>query len=226
MTRQSLIYRDKSNRRVFVACGHDISSWLKTIIACLIISLMIMGPLAPLAPAAPKVKRPSADPNTTAPLAPVAPAITATKVDSFPDVDGNGKAEPGDTITYDVNINNSGTDATGVNFSDTIDANTTLVGGSLKVSPLAYADTYNAAQNTPLSVGAPGVLTNDTGLPSPTAVAIAGGATAQGGTVTLNTDGSFSYTPASGFTGVDTFNYTITNGLTPQHTPQVSIIVD
>src|SRR5690349_18746805 len=226
MTRQSLIYRDKSNRRVFVAGGYDISSWLKTIIACIIISLMIMGPLAPLAPAAPKVKRPSADPNTTAPLPPVAPAITATKVDSFPDVDGNGKAEPGDTITYDVNVTNNGSDATGVNFSDTIDANTTLVGGSLKVSPLAFADSFNAAQNTPLSVAAPGVLANDTGVPAPTAVAITGGATAQGGTVTLNTDGSFVYTPANGFTGTDTFNYTVTNGLTPNDTAQVSITVD
>ena len=206
----------------------------KTFIACSIISLLLLGPLAPLSVATPSSSGSTATPpHSSAPPTPAAPApppltpsITATKVDSFPDVDGNGKAEPGDTITYDVNINNSGTDATGVNFSDTIDANTTLVGGSLKVSPLAYADTYNAAQNTPLSVGAPGVLTNDTGLPSPTAVAIAGGATAQGGTVTLNTDGSFSYTPASGFTGVDTFNYTITNGLTPNDTAQVSITVD
>jgi uncharacterized repeat protein (TIGR01451 family) len=32
---------------------------------------------------------------------------------------------PGETITYDVNISNSGgADATGVNFLDTIDANT------------------------------------------------------------------------------------------------------
>ena len=154
------------------------------------------------------------------------PSITATKVDSFADADGDGKAAPGEAITYDVNITNSGTDATGVNFSDTIDANTTFVGGSLKISPLAYADTFNAAQNTPLSVGAPGVLTNDTGTPSPTAVAIAGGATAQGGTVTLNTDGSFLYTPAAGFTGTDTFNYTVTNGLTPNDTAQVSIVVD
>jgi methionine-rich copper-binding protein CopC len=154
------------------------------------------------------------------------PTITATKVDSFPDPDGNGKAEPGDAITYDVNISNSGTDATGVNFSDTIDPNTTLVGGSLKVSPLAFADTYNAAKDTPLSVGAPGVLTNDTGVPAPTAVAIAGGATAQGGTVTLNTDGSFTYMPAAGFVGTDTFTYTATNGLSPNDSAQVTITVD
>src|SRR5215217_7543753 len=49
----------------------------------------------------------------------VAPLITATKTDAFPS-HPSGKAEPGDTITYTVQINNSGTDATGVVFNDTI----------------------------------------------------------------------------------------------------------
>jgi uncharacterized repeat protein (TIGR01451 family) len=212
------------------ACYHA----SKTVIVCLIISMMILGPLAPLSLASPSSSSRSTastnaapDPAVPAPVAaPLVPDISATKVDSFPDPDGDGKAAPGETITYDVNITNNGTDANGVNFTDTIDSNTTLVPGSLKVSPLAYADVYSAAQNTPLSVGAPGVLTNDTGIPTPTAVAIAGGATAQGGTVTLNTNGSFLYTPATGFTGVDTFNYTVTNGLTPNDTAQVTINVD
>src|SRR5689334_3346414 len=206
----------------------------RAFVACLIIALLILGPLTPLSLASSPssststATAPNSAPPTTPPAAPapLVPNISATKVDSFPDVDGNGKAEPGDTITYDVNVTNNGSDATGVLFRSTIDANTTLVPGSLKVSPLAYADTFSAAQNTPLSVGAPGVLGNDTGIPSPTAVAIAGGATTQGGTVTLNTDGSFLYTPAAGFTGVDTFNYTITNGLTPNDTAQVTINVD
>ena len=207
----------------------------KTIIASLIISMMVLGPLAPLSLASPRSSKPSKTATTNAAPAPVpaapvpaplVPDISATKVDSFPDPDNDGKAAPGETITYDVNVTNNGTDATGVTFTDTIDSNTTLVPGSLKVSPLAYADTYSAGQNTPLSVGAPGVLTNDTGIPTPTAVAISGGATAQGGTVTLNTNGSFLYTPANGFTGVDTFNYTVTNGLTPNDTAQVTINVD
>src|SRR5689334_13758851 len=206
----------------------------RAFVACLIIALLILGPLTPLSLASSPssststATAPNSAPPTTPPAAPapLVPNISATKVDSFPDVDGNGKAEPGDTITYDVNVTNNGSDATGVNFTDTIDANTTLVGGSLKVSPLAYGDTFSAAKDTPLSVGAPGVLANDTGIPAPTAVAIAGGATAQGGTVTLNTDGSFLYTPASGFTGADSFNYTVTNGLTPNDTAQVVINVD
>ncbi|HEX6718177.1 MAG TPA: Ig-like domain-containing protein [Pyrinomonadaceae bacterium] len=215
----------------------DHHSWTRTLVACLIISLMVLSPLAPLTPsasAAPKPAKPAAAPPTepaAAPrvepaTAPLVPAITATKTDSFADADADGKAAPGETITYDVNVTNNGTDATGVNFTDTIDTNTTLLGGSLKVSPLAYADTFFAAKDTPLSVGTPGVLTNDTGIPSPTAVAIAGGATAQGGTVTLNTNGSFLYNPPAGFTGTDTFNYTATNGLTPNDTAQVTITVD
>jgi uncharacterized repeat protein (TIGR01451 family) len=160
--------------------------------------------------------------------APAATVVTATKTDSFDDPDGDGKAEPGQTITYEVNISNTGAaDATGVQFADTIDPNTTLVGGSLRVSPLAYADSYNATVNTPLSIAAPGVLSNDTGTPAPAAQPIAAGATAQGGTVTLNADGSFTYTPPSAtFEGADTFGYTVTNGTTPNDTATVTINVD
>lgn len=161
------------------------------------------------------------------PFAPPSAIITATKTDSFPDPNSDGQAEPGDTITYNLNVSNTGaTDATGVTFNDTIDANTTFVPGSLKVSPLAFADSYNATKDVALSIAAPGVLANDTGTPSPTAQPIAGGATTQGGTVTLNADGSFNYTPPSGFQGADTFTYTATNGLSPNDTATVTINVD
>ena len=169
----------------------DYSHTPRTFVACSIICLMVLGQLAPLASAARKSNaRPvnrSLEIETSAPatLAPLVPGITATLTDSFPDLDGDLKANPGETITYTATIVNSGTDARPVQFTNTIDPNTTLVGGSLKVSPLAFADTYVAAQNTQLSVGAPGVLTNDTGTPAPTAVPIAAGPTTGGGTVTL-----------------------------------------
>jgi uncharacterized repeat protein (TIGR01451 family) len=161
------------------------------------------------------------------PATPATTIVTASKTDSFPDPNNDGKAEPGDTITYDVNVNNTGaSDATGVTFTDTIDPNTTLVPGSLRISPLAFADSYTATKDTALNIAAPGVLANDTGTPAPTAQPIAAGATAQGGSVTLNADGSFSYTPPSGFTGTDSFNYTATNGLSPDDTATVTINVD
>ena len=108
---------------------------------------------------------------------------------------------------------------------DTIDGNTTLVGGSLKVSPFNFPDVFAAAENTPLVVGAPGVLTNDTGLPAPSAVPIAGGATAQGGTVTLAADGSFTYNHPPTLKE-RRFTYTATNGLTPNDTALVTLNVD
>ncbi|HEV2862472.1 MAG TPA: Ig-like domain-containing protein [Pyrinomonadaceae bacterium] len=158
---------------------------------------------------------------------PATAVVAATKTDSFADPDGDGKAEPGDAVTYDVNVSNpSATDAAGLVFTDTIDPNTTLVAGSLRVSPLAFADSYNATKGIALTINAPGVLSNDTGTPSPTATAIAAGPTAQGGTVTLNSDGSFTYTPPAGFEGADTFNYTATNGLSPNDTATVTINVD
>src|SRR5947207_12461890 len=58
------------------------------------------------------------------------PNITATKVDAWDDTaTPDGKAEPGQTITYTVTISNTGTaDATGVTFTDSVDTNTSLVG--------------------------------------------------------------------------------------------------
>jgi uncharacterized repeat protein (TIGR01451 family) len=65
-----------------------------------------------------------------------------TKVDSLlNDVDGDGVADPGDTLRYTVTVTNgTGTNCTNVVFTDTVDANTTLVPGSVKVLPLAIDD--------------------------------------------------------------------------------------
>ena len=137
-------------------------------------------------------------------------------------------ASPGDTINYTAIISNSGTaDATGVQFNDTVDANTTVVTASVKMSPLAFADNYNGVADTPLVVAAAqGVLANDTGLPAPTAGTITDGPTTQGGTVTLNSDGGFTYTPPANFAGAsDTFTYTATNGQLPNDTATVTIAI-
>src|SRR6266508_1034998 len=96
----------------------------------------------------------------SAPLA-VGPVINPTKTDAIIN-DGvggdpvDGKADPGEIIEYTVTIPNTGTvpgtdDALGVTFNDTIDPNTTLVGGSLVISPLAFNDTYNSVGNMTLT---------------------------------------------------------------------------
>ncbi|MDX1941509.1 MAG: Calx-beta domain-containing protein, partial [Saprospiraceae bacterium] len=146
-----------------------------------------------------------------------APMITASKSDAFTsDVDMDGFADPGDEIEYTVTISNGmgAMDATNLTFTDMVDANTTLVGASVQASPVSLNDNYTATGNIQITIPAPGVLANDfLGTPTATAMAIANGPTTQGGTVTLNADGSFTYNPPAGYEGDDTFTYTITNSL-------------
>jgi len=155
-----------------------------------------------------------------------APDLKATQTGAFPP-HADSRAREGETITYSTVISNAtGTNAaTGVQFTNPTPANTTDIVGSVTISPLAFPDTYSAGKNIQRNVVAPGVLTNDTGLPAPSAVPIAAGATAQGGTVILNADGSFSYTPANNFTGPDTFTYTVTNANSPDDSTTVTITV-
>lgn len=238
--------------RLFPRFSH---SNLRVFFACLLSFMTLIAPIASVAAATRNDSRASSrakadaksqraaddkldsflftNPATAAAAAPLAtPDITATKAATFADSDSDGKAELGETITYNVNVANAGpVDATNVTFTDTIDPNTTLVPGSLKVSPLAFADSYVTTTNTVLNVGAPGVLSNDTGTPAPTVTKLNGsatltGATTGGGTVTIFADGHFDYTPANNFQGADTFTYTVSNGQSPDDTATVTINVD
>jgi len=149
------------------------------------------------------------------------PMITATKVDALVmtlsgDLDSDGKVDPGDTIRYTVTITNTGMDALGVMFTDTLDPNTTLG----DQGPLALPDNYTATGNVPISVPAmSGLLANDSDIdgvtpPASLMVTDVDTTTTQSGTVDLMsaTDGSFTYTPPAGFEGVDTFTYEVTDG--------------
>jgi probable HAF family extracellular repeat protein len=86
------------------------------------------------------------------------------------------------------------------------DGTTGAIGVQIPPFPaIANNDTYQAAYATTLNVAAPGLLAND--------VHTLGASThiqtepANASSFTLNTDGSFSYTPAVGFSGNDSFTY-------------------
>jgi autotransporter-associated beta strand protein len=74
--------------------------------------------------------------------------------------------------------------------------------------PVAAADSYTATQGSTLTVAAPGVLANDTGPKGSyyglTASLVTGPAN---GTLSLDSDGSFTYTPNPGYFGTDSFTY-------------------
>jgi uncharacterized repeat protein (TIGR01451 family) len=170
---------------------------------------------------------------------PFAPTITATKSHML--APGDTQADPGDTLTYTVVITNSGsTDATGVNFSDTIDPNTTLVPGSLIASPIASDDSYHTIGNVNISVPVGlGVTANDSNpngggtltVTQVNATAVPGGGSATtstpNGSVTMGSDGSFTYTPNAAFRGPsDSFTYKLENGTGKFDTATVTIAVN
>jgi hypothetical protein len=100
--------------------------------------------------------------------------------------------------------------------------NSGQVSGGSGEAVFTYADPvatgapgYTATAGQTLSVSAAsGLLSTKAGTTGSglTASGPAGGSTAAGGTVNVNGDGSFRYTPPSGFTGGDIFGYTVTDG--------------
>ncbi|KAA3609215.1 MAG: hypothetical protein DWQ05_23045 [Calditrichaeota bacterium] len=101
---------------------------------------------------------------------------------------------------------------------------------------VAVNDSYNATGNVPISKNAAsGVILGagaDTGGGTLSVTEVQGvganvgvaTATAQSGSVSLNTGGDFSYTPPAGFQGNDTFTYKVSDGLTSS-TATVTIAV-
>ncbi|MEX2186230.1 MAG: Ig-like domain-containing protein, partial [Pirellulales bacterium] len=95
----------------------------------------------------------------------------------------------------------------------------------VNTAPVSVADSYMVAQNGTLSVNtAGGVLANDTDGDGDTLTAQLVSQAANG-TVTLNSDGSFTYTPSSGFSGNDSFTYRANDGQTNSNETAVSIAV-
>lgn len=79
--------------------------------------------------------------------------------------------------------------------------------------PVALDNSYATAQDTALTIGASeGVLINDSDIDGDTLTPTTGATTRFGGSISLNGDGSFSYAPAPGFAGYDTFTYTVSDG--------------
>lgn len=80
------------------------------------------------------------------------------------------------------------------------------------LAPDGSADSYAATEDTPLSIdAAAGVLANDSDPDNDALTAIVG-SNPTNGTLVLNADGSFSYTPNANFNGADSFTYTPNDG--------------
>ena len=90
--------------------------------------------------------------------------------------------------------------------------------------PNAADDSYATAEDTPLSVAAPGVLANDTDADGDTlSVVVVDGP--GHGTLTLDASGSFAYTPAANYAGPDAFTYRASDGVAVSNTATAHLTV-
>ncbi|MBN2186377.1 MAG: C10 family peptidase [Dehalococcoidia bacterium] len=91
--------------------------------------------------------------------------------------------------------------------------------------PIAETDAYTVNENNTLNVGTPGVLGNDSNpLGGPiTAVKYTN---PSNGTLTLNSNGSFTYKPKTDFYGTDSFYYRANDGRYNSDTTKVTITVN
>jgi VCBS repeat-containing protein len=133
------------------------------------------------------------------------------------------------SFTYTPNSGFTGTDTFTYTASDGTNTSneatvTITVGQAVNQAPVAVDDLYATVQDTPLTVDAPGVLGNDTDAEGDTLTATLVSDVANG-TLVLNEDGSFTYTPNSGFTGTDTFTYTASDGTNTSNEATVTITV-
>ena len=92
-------------------------------------------------------------------------------------------------------------------------------------APVAVGNSYTTSAGTALTLAAPGVLQNDADIDGDTLTAVLVGSPSHG-TLTLNANGSFTYTPAAGFSGNDTFTYKANDGQADSSVATVSIAVN
>ena len=111
----------------------------------------------------------------------------------------------------------------GFAYSNVATVNITVNGTD--TPPTARNDAYTTPTNTALTVPAPGVLANDSAANGGALTAVLATNPAHG-SVALHSDGSFVYTPASGYHGVDSFTYEANDGTLNSSPATVTITVD
>ncbi len=132
-----------------------------------------------------------------------------------------GNVASNGVFTYTPNAGISGTDSFNYIISDGNGGTANAV-VSFLISPKATNDAYGTPFNTPLNVPlATGVLQNDGG----SGLTVLGSTSPAHGSVTVASNGSFTYTPTTGYSGPDAFTYTLKDQANSNATATVSINV-
>ncbi len=92
-------------------------------------------------------------------------------------------------------------------------------------APVAVDDPFVTFQDDPLLVPAPGVLDNDIDMEANPLTAVTDSTTSHG-TLVLVPNGGFTYTPAAGYTGTDSFSYHANDGNWDSNIVTVTITIN
>ena len=131
-------------------------------------------------------------------------------------------------LTYQPAQNYNGPDAFTFRVSDgvlnSVPATVSITIQAVNDAPAATAEAYTVQSGNTLTVTSPGVLGNDTDVDSGAIQAqLVSGAVS--GTLALNANGSFTYTPAAGYSGADGFSYRASDGAAVSTPVTVSLTV-
>jgi VCBS repeat-containing protein len=141
---------------------------------------------------------------------------------------GTLSLNPDGSFVYTPVPNYNGPDGFTYRASDgtlqSADAAVTITVKSVNDAPVAVGESYSVDEDGLLTIGAPGVLANDTDVDSPVLTTVRVSSPAHG-TLTLNADGSFTYRPAANYRGPDSFTYRARDGSTNSNVATVSLTV-
>jgi VCBS repeat-containing protein len=133
------------------------------------------------------------------------------------------------SIKYTPGANFNGTDSFSYTVIDADDDSSTatvaVVVDAVNDPPEVLDDMYSVDEDSVLDVEAPGVLDNDNDLDGDILTAVLENGVTDG-SLTLNRDGSFTYTPASDFNGTDSFTYKASDGNESSSVAVVTITVN
>jgi len=140
----------------------------------------------------------------------------------------NGAAISGATGSS-LTLNNVSAKNTGAYYVGITNAGGGFNSGSVSVlvvdtPPIAVGDAYTATQNTKLTVHSAGVLANDSVVTVGPLTAVLA-STVSHGSLTLNSNGGFVYSPATNFYGQDSFTYMANDGMSNSTPATVNLTV-
>ena len=124
------------------------------------------------------------------------------------------------SFTYTPTTGFTGTDSFTYTATDSAGVTSTAT-ATIAVGPVTADDVNSVRDGSTLSVPASGVLTNDSGVGLSAALADA----PTHGTATVSSNGAYTYTPDSGYSGLDTFTYRATDANGNGSTATVHITV-